>query len=61
MTTQEINSLRSSILKGIEISFDKLLKTTQKENGELVVSKNGKVVRVKARNLKMESLHKSVS
>ncbi|MEI6753390.1 MAG: hypothetical protein WCK78_09490 [Paludibacter sp.] len=52
MTTQEINSLRSNILKGIGVSYNKLLKTTQKENGELVVSKNGKVVRVKARNLK---------
>ena len=52
MTTQEINSLRSNILKGIGVSYNKLLKTTQKENGELVVSKNGKVVRVKARKLK---------
>ncbi len=56
MTTQEINSLRSNILKGLEVSFQKLLKTTQKENGELVVSKNGKVVRIKARKLKATEL-----
>lgn len=56
MTTQEINSLRSNILKGIEVSFFKLLKTTQKENGELVVSRNGKVERIKARKLKITGL-----
>jgi hypothetical protein len=53
MTTQEISNLRSNILKGIEISFNKLLIKTQKEDGELVVSKNGRVVRVKARKLKI--------
>ena len=31
MTTQEINSLRSKILKGINISYNKLLIKTQKE------------------------------
>lgn len=40
MTTQEINSLRSNILKGIGMSYNKLLKITQKEDGELVVLKN---------------------
>lgn len=52
MTTQEINILRSNILKGIEVSYNKLLISTQQKDGELVVSKNGKVVRVKARKLK---------
>jgi hypothetical protein len=51
MTAQEINTLRTKILKGINASYNKLLIATQKEDGELVVSKNGKVVRVKARNL----------
>lgn len=51
MTTQENNNLRTKILKGINISYNKLLIATQKENGELVVSKNGKVMRVKARSL----------
>ena len=56
MTTQEINSLRSNILKGIAISYNKLLHATQKEDGELVVSKDGKVTRVKARELKSTEL-----
>lgn len=52
MTTQEINSLRSKILKGISISYNNLLLTTQKEDGELIFSKNGKIVHIKARKLK---------
>lgn len=52
MTTQEIKSLRAKILKGIDLSYNKLLVATQKDDGELVVSKDGKVVRVKARDLK---------
>ncbi|MBP6611262.1 MAG: hypothetical protein KA206_09250 [Paludibacter sp.] len=51
MTAQETNSLRTKIIKGINASYNKLLIATQKEDGELVVSKNGKVVRVKARDL----------
>jgi len=53
MNAQEINSLRANILKGIELSFNKLLLKSQKENGELVVSQNGKVARIKAKDLKM--------
>ena len=51
MTAQETNTLRTKILKGINASYNKLLIATQKEDGELVVSKNGKIVRVKARDL----------
>ncbi len=51
MTAQETNSLRTKILKGINASYNKLLIATQKVDGELVVSRNGKVVRVKARDL----------
>jgi len=51
MTAQETNTLRTKILKGINASYNKLLIATQKEDGELIVSKNGKVVRVKARDL----------
>ena len=56
MTTQEIDSLRTKILKGISVSYNKLLAATQKEDGELVVSKDGKIIRVKARNLKKSDI-----
>jgi len=44
--------MRSKILQGIEISFNKLLSERQKEDGELIFSENGKVMNVKARDLK---------
>jgi hypothetical protein len=56
MTTQEINSLRTKILKGISISYNKLLAATQKDDGELIISRNGKVTRVKARDLKRSKI-----
>lgn len=58
MTGQEINNLRANILKGIELSFNKLLLKSQKEDGELVVSQNGKVARIKARDLKKSDTDK---
>ena len=57
MTLQEKSNLRFNILKGIELSFNKLLLKSQKDDGELVVSQNGKVTRVKARDLKKSNIH----
>jgi predicted ABC-type ATPase len=45
-------TLREKILKGTQISFQRLLERTEKEDGYLVISKDGKIVRVKARDLK---------
>ncbi len=52
MTKEDIKDLRAKILKGIELSYTRLLLAKQKEDGELVISRNGKIVRVKARDLK---------
>jgi len=52
MTKVEIKDMRTKILKGIEMSYNKLLSERQKENGELIFSENGKVINVKARDLK---------
>ncbi len=56
MTTEELNQMRTNILKGIEKSYNKLLVDTQKVNGELVISKNNKVLRVNARELQQVHL-----
>jgi hypothetical protein len=50
MTTDN-KDLRRKILQGIELAYHKLLLAKQKEDGELVISKNGQVVRVKAKDL----------
>ena len=46
-----ITTLRTSILKGIELAFQRLLEKKSKENGELIYSKDGQIVRIKAKEL----------
>jgi hypothetical protein len=51
MANINVKDLRAKILKGIELAYQRLLISKQKEDEELVISKNGKIVRVKAREL----------
>jgi phage terminase large subunit-like protein len=51
MTKENIQDLRTKILQGISLAYQRLLIARQKEDGELVISRNGKVVKVKAREL----------
>jgi hypothetical protein len=51
MTQQEIKILNEKIKKGLTLSFQRLVEKTKKEDGELVISRNGKVIRIKARDL----------
>lgn len=50
----DITDLRYKILKGIDLAVERLIRKKQKEDGELVFSKNGKVVIVKAKELAAE-------
>ncbi len=52
MNNDKILELREKILKGIELAFEKLVKTKQKDDGEFVYSKDGKIYFVKAMDLK---------
>lgn len=51
MKLEKIIELREKILKGFEISFEKLIKTKQKNNGEFVFSKDDKIIFIKANEL----------
>lgn len=51
MTTQ-FKELSDKITLGVNIAIQRLIERTKKEDGELVVSNNGKVVRIKARDIK---------
>ncbi len=51
MTKESIKDMRTKILQGIDLSYSRLLLAKQKEDGELVISRNGKIIRVKARDL----------
>jgi hypothetical protein len=43
--------IREKIISGIDLAYKRLLAAKQKEDGELVISRNGKIVKVKAREL----------
>jgi hypothetical protein len=51
MTEERMKDLSERILKGIDLAYQRLLISKQKEDGELVFSKDGKIVKVKARDL----------
>ena len=49
--------MRNKIIKGIELAYKKLLIEKQKDDSELVFSQNGKIVKVKARDLINQNEH----
>jgi len=46
------NNLREKILKGLELSYQKLINTKIERNLDMVISKNGKVMHVDPRSFK---------
>ena len=52
MSTDSVKELQENILKGIEISFQKLVTSKKKEDADFVFSKDGKIIRVKANDMK---------
>jgi hypothetical protein len=55
MSTTEGDQLMDKITAGVKLSIQRLIERTKKEDGELVVSRDGKIVRIKARELKSQS------
>ena len=51
MTKENVKDLRAKILQGLELAYTRLLSSKQKDDEDLVISRNGKVVKVKARDL----------
>ncbi len=48
MSELETRELREEIVNGLNLSFEKLIQEKKKTNSELVFSKKGKVIKVKA-------------
>ncbi len=44
------HELSEKIIKGLELTFERLLAAKRKEDGEFVFSENGKIIRIKARD-----------
>ncbi|MEQ1585361.1 MAG: hypothetical protein ABL895_05745 [Cyclobacteriaceae bacterium] len=53
MSTAESDQLVQKITEGVQLAIKRLIERTQKEDGELVISREGKIVLVKARDLKV--------
>lgn len=51
MSKVDVVELGEKIIKGLELSFDKMLIQKQKQNEDLVFERNGKIVLVKAEDL----------
>jgi len=52
--TFDTESLREKILKGVQISFEKLVKEKAQNDKELIFEENGEIVRVKAKDILKE-------
>jgi hypothetical protein len=52
MGEKEIVELREKILSGIALAYQRLVEQKSRNDEELVFSQNGKIVKVKARDLK---------
>ena len=46
-----VKDFREKLIEGLELSFKKLVQQKIKEDAELVFSENGKIVRIKAKDL----------
>lgn len=51
MEKTDISDIRSSILNGLDASFQRLIQEKRKNNSELVFTKNGKIIKLKAVDL----------
>jgi hypothetical protein len=54
MSLVETDKLTDKITEGVTLAIRRLIEKTQREDGELVISVNGKVTKVRARNIKSE-------
>jgi hypothetical protein len=50
----DLETFEQKIRRGLDLSFERLLQAKAKEDGELVLYRDGKIVHVKARDLLRE-------
>lgn len=51
--TDQIKDFSERLQKGLDLSFKKLVKAKQQNNGMFVFSENGKLIRIKAKDIKL--------
>jgi hypothetical protein len=52
MEKTNVADLKSRILQGLEISFKKLVHSKSKDDRELIYSHQGKIIKIKAKEIK---------
>jgi hypothetical protein len=52
MSKPNDDQLVEKITEGVKLAIKRLIERTKKEDGELVIARDGKVVRIKARDIK---------
>jgi hypothetical protein len=58
MNKDKVKDIREKILSGLDLSFQRLLIAKEKEDGELIFSENGQIIRIKAKDLKEKNKKK---
>ncbi|MDL2213160.1 hypothetical protein LJC29_04250 [Bacteroides sp. OttesenSCG-928-N06] len=56
MDKKEQEKLGDKIQRGIDIAYRRLIEQKQREDSELIYSIKGKIVRIRARDIKLEPL-----
>ncbi|WP_203558371.1 hypothetical protein [Bacteroides sp. 224] len=54
MDNKERTELVEKIRRGVALAYRRLIEQKKREDGELIFSQNGKIVRVKARDIELE-------
>jgi hypothetical protein len=50
--TKKDNTVRDKIIKGLELTHKKLIQSKKDRNLDLIVSENGRIIRIHAKDLK---------
>jgi glycerate kinase len=51
MTNDKVKDLRTKIEQGINLAYKRLILKKQMEDGDLVFTRNGKIIKIKAKEL----------
>lgn len=51
------NDIKEKVLEGLDLSYKRLVKNKKERNFELVISKDGKIIRIKPEEIPCEELH----
>jgi hypothetical protein len=49
--TEKDNIIREKILLGLELTHKRLIQTKKERNWDLIISDNGKIIKIKAKDL----------